>query len=292
MSNPGNERYAGETTFYGTEPNTFLVEQAPRLAPGSQVLYLHHGPSAVAVNFGLAALLLFAPVRAIATVSNTAIWNAAVFQGSISGRWGFWFEQGLRLSDGWSADPSAKDSSPDSLKTRGNRWILRPALTWSPESAPQLTLHFGAAWMPNLSPVRGDVRLWQQLTYAHAFNGRSLSHRVRFEQRHVERTEGVSLRGRYQLRLTREKIAGSPWGWVLWDELFFNFNDVPRSAVAGYEQNRLFLGPQRQLADGARLEVGYLLIHATQGAARDAQINHVGGLFFFFDLDAGARTAH
>ncbi|MEB3204119.1 MAG: methyltransferase domain-containing protein [Candidatus Sericytochromatia bacterium] len=47
--NPWDARYAGETYFYGTEPNTFLVEQAWRFAPGSRLLCLAEGEGRNAV---------------------------------------------------------------------------------------------------------------------------------------------------------------------------------------------------------------------------------------------------
>jgi hypothetical protein len=41
--NPWDARCAGETDFYGTEPNTFLLEQAWRFAPGSRLMCLDEG---------------------------------------------------------------------------------------------------------------------------------------------------------------------------------------------------------------------------------------------------------
>ena len=239
------------------------------------------------LTFGLLLLLLpLAPVPAVATVTNTAAWNALIFQGTVSGRWGLWFEQALRLNDGWNSDPGAPDSTPDSLKTRGNRWILRPALTYSPESLPGLVIHLGVAWLPNLSPVRHEERLWEQLSYAHPLVGLSAAHRLRLEHRHQERTQGLGHRIRYLARIGNPGSAGSaPWGWVFWDELFWNLNTVAGGPRSGFDQNRLFIGPQYQIDPRTRLEAGYLRSDQARGSARDAQLGHVAALFLFVDFD-------
>jgi hypothetical protein len=195
-------------------------------------------------------------------------------------------EQALRLNDGWSSNPGDPDNSPDSIKTRGNRWILRPALTYSPEAVPGLVFHLGFAWMPNLSPVRTEERLWEQASYSHALAGASIGHRLRLEQRHQDRTEGLGHRIRYLLRAGQQGTARSePWGWVVWDELFWNLNSVTGGAKKGFDQNRIFAGPQYQLDPRTRLEAGYLQVYQTQGSARDSQLNHVAALFLFIDFD-------
>lgn len=234
----------------------------------------------------LTTLLLSMPQVARATVTNTAAWNALIFQGTVSGRWGLWVEQSLRLNDGWSSNPSDPDSSPDSIKTRGNRWILRPALTYSPESIPGLVLHFGYAWLPNLSPVRPEERLWEQVTFSHPAWGLAMGHRLRLEHRFQDRTEGTGHRFRYLLRAGEPGTAKtSPWGWVLWDELFWNLNTVSGGGKKGFDQNRVFAGPQYQIDPRTRIEAGYLQVYATQGSSRDSQLNHVAALFLFMDFD-------
>ena len=226
------------------------------------------------------------PQPSLATVTNTAAWNALIFQRTFSGRWGLWVEQSLRLNDGWSSNPADPDSSPDSIKTRGNRWILRPALTYSLESVPGLVFHLGYAWLPNLSPVRGEDRIWEQLTSSHALGALAMAHRLRLEHRFQERTDGTGHRLRYLLRAGQPGTARSePWGWVVWDELFWNLNSVTGGGKQGFDQNRIFAGPQYQIDARTRLEAGYLQAYITQGASRDSQLNHVAALFLFVDFD-------
>ncbi len=49
--NPWDLRYSGEGFFYGTEPNDFLREMAPRLPKGGRVLFLAEGEGRNAVWF-------------------------------------------------------------------------------------------------------------------------------------------------------------------------------------------------------------------------------------------------
>lgn len=49
MSNLWDERYAGETFMYGTEPNDFLLAQASVIRPGGRVLCLAEGEGRNAV---------------------------------------------------------------------------------------------------------------------------------------------------------------------------------------------------------------------------------------------------
>ena len=227
----------------------------------------------------LSVLLCFASSAARATVSNDAVWNGLFVQGHLSGSWGYFAEQQLRLNDA---------SDLDSLKLRGNRWILRPALVWNAPSIPGLQLFFGAAHTPNLSPVRSEDRLWEQVQYSFSLSGPlsgvRVFQRLRFEQRHIERTEGLAHRGRLQLRAASRVSLEEPWGWALSDEVFYNFNTVVGGPKAGFDQNRIFLGPQYQIDRRTRLESGYLQSWIAQGAARDSQINHAAVIFLFVDF--------
>lgn len=223
----------------------------------------------------LGLLLWLSPSGAQATVSNDAVWNGLFINGSLSGHWGYFLEQQLRLNDA---------SDLDSLKLRGNRWILRPAVMWNAPSIPGLQVFFGAAHTPNLSPVRGEERIWQQLQYARALGPLKGLARLRLEQRHIERTEGLAHRGRLQLRVASSVSKDAPLGWAISDEAFVNFNTVTGGPKSGFDQNRLFLGPQYQLDQRTRLEAGYLQSWISQGAARDSQLNHAATLYLFVDL--------
>jgi hypothetical protein len=177
----------------------------------------------------------------------------------------------VRINDGWNADPASSESSPDSLKTRGNRWILRPALTWSASSIPGLQFFFGTAFTPNLSPVREEERLWEQGQYDQALGELRFSQRLRLEQRHIVRTEGLAHRVRYQLKLSL------PGAWASWDEVFLNLNTVAGASQSGLDQNRFFVGPQYLLKASdtqVRVEWGYFQAWVARGTARDAQMLH------------------
>jgi hypothetical protein len=207
-----------------------------------------------------------------ASSSNFAAWDAIFLQGKFSSQWGWYFENQLRLNDGWEYG----SSSPSSLKTRGNRLILRPALRWMPLGDPSFQVWVGYGWLPNLSPERIENRLWQQLSY----QGGKIDEqgawlvRARLEQRHIEYTAGISHRFRAMGRLSRLSPR-SGWGAVIWDEVFWNLNAAAGGPASGFDQNRIFLGPVVQLSSGTRLELGYLNNFVAKGSSASSAMTHV-----------------
>lgn len=220
--------------------------------------------------------------RAEGTEDNFGIWTAVFTQGKFSDRWGWFLENQLRLHEGWEF----RGGTPDGFGTRGNRLLLRPAVRWLPRGDGSLQLHLGYGWTPNFSPERGEHRLWQQalLQTGDGRGGWAIQHRLRLEQRHAEFTRGLAHRVRYFLRAHRLTSDTGAYGLALWDELFWNLNTVTAGPQAGFDQNRVFVGPIAQVAPGARLEAGYLNVLYSRGTARARQMSHILGTFLFFDL--------
>ena len=220
-------------------------------------------------------LILALATQADAAVVGHSVWNGFFLQGKLSDRWGYFLEQQLRLNDAPELEP---------ILLRGNRWLIRPAVIWNVPGVERLQLFLGVGHTPNLSPVRGEFRLWQQLQFAQPLSGFSLTQRLRFEQRHIEQTEGVSHRARFMLRGASAVSVDSPWGMAVSDEVFWNINSPSGGPRSGFDQNRLFLGPQYQIDRHTRLEVGYLQSWIARGAASDSQVNHSAVIQLFSDL--------
>ena len=141
--------------------------------------------------------------------------------------------------------------------------IVRPGVGYI--FTPWLSVWGGYAWVPtfkdNPQSYSAENRIWEQVILSHTVGGQlALQSRSRFEQRFSTEGSGVGNRFREFVRAGWLPL-GSPVGLVLWDEIFFGFNDTDWGAVAGYDQNRLFLGGMIPIDDWARVEAGYLMVH-------------------------------
>ncbi|MCA9532450.1 MAG: DUF2490 domain-containing protein [Myxococcales bacterium] len=147
--------------------------------------------------------------------------------------------------------------------------IIRPGIGLRITDA--LSLWVGYAWVPTYpdgSARRDEHRLWEQVIYSRALGrGVSFQARGRLEQRFAPNSDDVAHRFRQLLRLGWMH-ARQPVGFVVWDELFVGLADADWGAVAGYDQNRLFVGPIFRIASWARVEPGYLLVHLDRSPNR------------------------
>lgn len=131
--------------------------------------------------------------------------------------------------------------------------IVRPGIGWS--LAPRLVVYAGYAWIPSAvpgAPLSSEHRIWQQLLWSADVGPVGFGVRPRFEQRFG--SGDVGLRGRVFTRV-QVKVK-DPVSLVVWDEPFVGFNDTALGP-AGFDQNRLFVGPALQ-TDLARFELGWL----------------------------------
>jgi hypothetical protein len=229
----------------------------------------------------LASITIGVSTPAQAVEHHFGIWTAAFMQGKFSENWGWFFENQVRLHHGWDFG-----QSPDSLETRANRLLVRPAIRWLPRGDNSLQVHFGYGWTPNFSPERMESRLWQQLQLMDGDPVASwqILHRFRMEQRHIEFTQGLSHRARYMGRAMHFFGGSANYGVVLWDELFWNLNTLSGGPAGGFDQNRIFVGPVAQVSPGTRIELGYLNVYYAKGTARQPMMTHTLGTFVFFEL--------
>ena len=72
------------------------------------------------------------------------------------------------------------------------------------------------------------------------------------------------------------------WAIVVCDEIFVNINSVGNGPDSGFDQNRFFLGMNRQFTEHFNMDLGYQM-----QALNDRQpelINHIILLQFFINL--------
>lgn len=158
--------------------------------------------------------------------------------------------------------------------------IVRPAV--GGQLLPWLSAFGGYAWVasfPDPQQDRSDEhRAWWQFTLSWSSGPWSLQSRTRFEHRFSDRGDDVGHRLREFIRVAWF-ASDVPVGAVLSNEVFFGLNETDFGQDAGYDQNRLFLGPVFRVAPWARVEAGYLLTHLNRDVDR---LVHTVALNLFF----------
>ncbi|MGD9765422.1 MAG: DUF2490 domain-containing protein [Candidatus Binatia bacterium] len=153
--------------------------------------------------------------------------------------------------------------------------ILRTALDW--RFKPEWAASFGYAWTPTLAPAyTNENRVYEQLLYADDYAWGRLTSRTRFEQRWIEGVSGTALRFRTMLRGQIPFTEDRLWSVAVQEEIFFNLNSPSGGPVAGFDQNRFFLGVNRRLSDYVSMDAGYQIqfVDTAEPGFPD-RVNHV-----------------
>jgi len=181
--------------------------------------------------------------------------------------WAAW-SSSYKLTDRWTLASDAHLRSTDDwneLRTV----ILRPGANYA--LRPNLSLGVGYAYVRTNAQGAPDAvehRLWQQLIANQRIGAKTLTHRVRLEQRDIEQpTPGAGIdanRLRYFVRTTlplRRGEGGTAAGstyLALQNEAFFNLDRKERLNGQTFDQSRTFVGFGWRLRSDLDLEVGYL----------------------------------
>ena len=157
--------------------------------------------------------------------------------------------------------------------TQFNQLFIRPALTYRLND--KLSLWQGYSWNPLFHPFRNDQRVWQQIQLNEDFGKYSLESRFRLEERFLEHIPGIPVRGRYRLGAWIPLDKNKIWKFVLWDEVWFNFNSRPNGPQAGYDRNWLFAGINKKISGNVNLEGGYMFQYINNQSPKQDLLNHV-----------------
>lgn len=136
--------------------------------------------------------------------------------------------------------------------------IVRPGVGW--DLAKGVSVFAGYAWVPTvpddpLAEVSNEHRAWEQALLSTRMDGVQLALRPRLEQRFLAGDPDIALRARAWVR-AGIPVTG-PVSLSVWDEVFLGLNETDW-AVAGFDQNRVFVGPAFALEEHGRVEIGYL----------------------------------
>jgi hypothetical protein len=93
------------------------------------------------------------------------------------------------------------------------------------------------------------------------------------------------MRLRNQVRVTYD-LGESPYYLAVSDEPFYNLNDRPRGPVAGFAENRLFVGVGKRINRFTRVEVGYMNQYKNNRTGGPDKSNHVLLASLNFDFTA------
>jgi hypothetical protein len=135
-----------------------------------------------------------------------------------------------------------------------------------------------------MAPFRDEHRLWQQVQYNFKWNEIPLALRFRQEQREIEDTEGISERSRLLVRAVVPR-TDSVFNWAIWNEYFYNLNTIQGGPEAGFDQNRLFIGPSFPIHGGKVLiEPGYMNVYTNRARRAEDISFHVFTVYAFMNF--------
>lgn len=138
--------------------------------------------------------------------------------------------------------------------------ILRPAIFY--KVTPKASVWLGYDTVinhPAGASSYKENRLWQQFLYQFdPVANVSWSSRSRLENRDREDFSEHAYRWRQMVRASMPSTLNPHLSWVVYDELFINFNDTNWGVRKGFDQNRLFLGINWKFSDFSNADIGYL----------------------------------
>ncbi|MFN0257420.1 DUF2490 domain-containing protein [Pedobacter ureilyticus] len=226
-----------------------------------------------------AVLSIFTTLLHAQIINQNTGWFMFLNSTKFNDKWGMHFDLQVRSEDNWN---------------RVRNILVRPGLTYYINKNSNATL--GYLYTPTLlatkinyidaagnSFAKGSLtehRIWQQYIYNHQpWKGATLSHRLRLEQRFIERqTDDLfSQRFRYFFRLIQplQKQEGTFTKGVfaaLQNELFFNIQNKDQLNGSLFDQNRAYLAVGYRVSKAFDVEAGYLN-QTVKGASRNTMNN-------------------
>ena len=178
-----------------------------------------------------------------------------------------------------------------------NQLLLRTAIGYKLND--RWSVWQGYGWVTNYQPeFNGEHRVYQQLSYKdtfpflESFPFVKIMSRSRLEERWLEHTGGTAFRARTMLRVDIPLPMFPGWGFVTFDEFFFNLNGISNGSSgqrfgpeAGFDQNRFFVGFNYEFMKQFNMDLGYQMqIINTRRDQMVNQINNCIMLNFFINL--------
>lgn len=164
----------------------------------------------------------------------------------------------------------------------------------------EVTLTAGYAYIVSFPygelPIAEELdehRIWQTLTVNQFFNGWTLNHRYRLEQRWNERSSTseesgriyrnrIRYRGMVTVPLSSKTMQKGTLFLSVYDEIFIGFGD---NVAQAFDQNRLYFALGHQFSSNGNIQLGYLNQIALKGDGINQEQNHTLMLALTYNMD-------
>lgn len=206
--------------------------------------------------FGLtASFSIFANVSPV-IVDATGFWTQVVAEGNLSG-----LDSSLGKVRAWVEGQGRFNNGNPNYNMNWYQSMARAALGYG--ITDRLTFWTGYTYLPTQNydkPFIGEQDVWPALRYVIPTQIGTITLREMVEVRYAGGdTPGV--RPRTLVRLLHPFDFEPRLGLLVWDEAFFNANNVPslqNLGLSGFNQNRAFVGMAWTFNQNVRTEFGYM----------------------------------
>lgn len=201
-------------------------------------------------------LLLSAYQLSAQTVNQQSGWLMLLNNTKFNDKWGLQFDLQLRSADRWSHVRNV---------------LIRPGVTYSLDKSNSIAL--GYLLTTTQTRLEGlpdytlnEHRIWQQYIGTHKIKSVFASHRLRLEQRFIERHNADDIfaqRFRYFFRLiqplqkTEASFTKGAFA-ALQNEVFFNIQNKDQLNKSVFDQNRLYAAAGYRFSKQFDVEAGYM----------------------------------
>ncbi|MES2829195.1 MAG: DUF2490 domain-containing protein [Bacteroidota bacterium] len=200
------------------------------------------------------------------TVHQNSGWLFLMNATKINEKWSLHFDAQLRSANDW-----------DHLRNL----LIRPGITYSFNKNNDLTVGylFTQTYTPGAETIT-ENRAWEQYIHKHKISTVNVSHRLRLEQRFVEKIaadNAFSQRFRYFVRclIPLKKDAGtfeSGFFTALQNEVFLNVQNKGKVNGSFFDQNRAYAAGGYRFSKKIDVELGYMN-QAIKGAVTNTNNN-------------------
>ncbi len=162
-----------------------------------------------------------------------------------------------------------------------DNWSVWQGYAW-------VTSYYKANDQPDFN---GEHRIYQQLSYKDKFSFLEsfpfvkILSRSRLEERWIEHVSDTAFRARTMLRVDIPLPMIPSWSFVTFDEIFVNLNGVSGGPEGGFDQNRFFIGFNKEFMKQFNVDLGYQM--QIINSRRDEMVNQINNcimLNFFINL--------
>ncbi|RDC57291.1 DUF2490 domain-containing protein [Pedobacter chinensis] len=205
----------------------------------------------------LPALILFGTLGKLSaqTQHQNSGWLFFLNNTKFNQKWGLQFDLQVRSADDWAYVRNT---------------LVRPAVQYFINDKHNVAL--GYLWQTTQNQVEGtsntflhEHRIFEQYIFNHKLSSVFASHRIRVEQRFIERAneDVFAQRFRYFFRLiqplqkTEPTFSKGPFV-ALQNEVFLNFQNKEKINNSIFDQNRLYLAAGYRFSKKVDLEAGYM----------------------------------